>query len=203
MFVQYKTLIVYHPVECSFLNLSANRSPSTDMPPVLSASHGTIHSTYTSIAAFLSKITAWFSSQGHNIIDATTWLTHLPSRIISRIVQASVETLHWLGYVLLTLAKVLSALVAILLAILLLFAIYHTLKHIWTKHSNRRTCYFTPTLGPGVYRPERVLRPGAWPCYGTMEPTLPGTTISRLSVEEYRGAGWKRTVWHSATQHIY
>jgi hypothetical protein len=163
-----------------------------------------LHTFYSSIAAWVAKAIAWLAAQAHNVRNATTWTGHLPSKVTSWIVLAFTWTLHWLRFALIAIAKflvlLLQAVGVVLLALLISTALCHLARQLWknTKGPLQRN-RFPPALHSSIYARQRILRPVVWPRYGTMDSISPGTTVSRVRVEEFRGLGWHHTIWQSFT----
>jgi hypothetical protein len=67
------------------------------------------------------------------------------------------------------------------------------------RRSSTRAPDIDRALHSSIYARQRILRPVVWPRYGTMDSISPGTTVSRVRVEEFRGLGWHHTIWQSFT----
>jgi hypothetical protein len=165
-----------------------------------------LHSFYSSITAFVTKAIAWLAARVDNARDATSWTGHLPSKVTNWIILAFTWLLHWLVFVLIAIANflvlLLEAVGAVLLALLILTALCHLARQLWksTKRLSQRN-RFPPALHSSIHARQRILQPVVWPRYGTMDSVSPGTTVSRVRVEEFRGLGWRHTIWQSVTFH--
>ena len=60
-----------------------------------------------------------------------------------------------------------------------------------------------PATGQSIREHEPELGTREQLCYNTMEPVPSGTTISRTTIEELRGLGWRYTIWQTVTRHSY
>jgi hypothetical protein len=60
---------------------------------------------------------------------------------------------------------------------------------------------FIPALRPSIREHEQTLVTADQNQYGTMNTTSPGTAVSRTKTEEFRGLGWRHTIWQTVTRH--
>jgi hypothetical protein len=146
---------------------------------------------------FVAKATAWIVAQSHSARDAILWICQQPSKIISWIVQASTDILHLLCMIVVTTANFLvllvGAIVGIFVILLVLTALHNTFT--WTRVCLSTSLHKTRSvllLHPSTHERRRILIPVNQPRYGTMDSNPTGTAVSRTTIEQSRGPGWRR-----------
>jgi len=176
------------------------------MAPTTEISHTGLHDSIAIFANFVAKATAWIVAQSHNARDGILWICQQPSKIISWIVQASTDILHLLCMIVVTTANFLvllvGAIVIIFVILLVLTALHNTF--IWIRaclSKSLRETHSVRVLRPRTYERRPILIPVVQPRYGTMDSITPGTAVSRTTIEESRGPGWRRCFWESTIRY--
>jgi hypothetical protein len=155
---------------------------------------------------FVAKATAWIVAQSHSARDAILWICQQPSKIISWIVQASTDILHLLCMIVVTTANFLvllvGAIVGIFVILLVLTALHNTFT--WTRVCLSTSLHKTRSvllLHPSTHERRRILIPVNQPRYGTMDSNPTGTAVSRTTIEQSRGPGWRRFILQSTIRY--
>lgn len=176
------------------------------MAPFLEAPQTNPPNPFTLFPELAVQAVIWIAAQLRNAGEIFLWICSLPLDLISWMIQASTDTLYWLYAMLVVAAEILilfvGALVGCLLVLMILAVICSTLSRVRTYTEMRlQRVYLVPALQSSIRESEQTLAPVDQNHYGTMNTTPPGTTVSRTKIEEFRGLGWRHTIWQIVTRH--
>lgn len=176
------------------------------MAPFLEAPQTNPPNPFTLFPELAVQAVIWIAAQLRNAGEIFLWICSLPLNLVSWMIQASTDTLYWLYVMLVVAAEILilfvGALVGCLLILLLLAVVCHTLSRVrmYTEMRSQRVL-LVPALQSSIHGREQGLATADQNQYGTMNTTPPGTTVSRTKVEEFRGLGWRHTIWQTVIRH--
>lgn len=132
----------------------------------------------------------------------------MPFGFVGWIARVLTEALGWLYAIFVTAVEIVvlvaGTVVGCLLVLLMLVAVCKMLRSGWM-YREMTSCevLVVPATGQSIREHEPELGTREQLCYGTMEPVPSGTTISRTTIEELRGLGWRYTIWQTVTRHSY
>jgi hypothetical protein len=176
------------------------------MPPIFEAPRTNPPNPFTLFPELAVEAVIWIAAQLRNAGETFLWICSLPLSFASWVIQASTETLYWLYAMLVVSAEILILLVAAcigcLLMVLILAVVCTALSRSWTYADMRsQRVLLVPELQPSIHGREQALATADQNQYGTMSTTSSGTIVSRTKIEEFRGLGWRHTIWQTVTRH--